>query len=125
MAQPWTHTIAIPKWVRGEKLFSAVPWLKDDMDLRPYGAVETTIEHGNEITLGLLVPDPFGKSTTAMLSIRNADWRKGGVADLTLAITNVLRFDVQPKPGAAIPINLSSGPLPAELDDNGANDPGD
>jgi hypothetical protein len=106
-----------PRW-------TAVPWLDTLADLRAFGPVETTVEHGSDVTLGLLIPDPFGKNTTAMLSIRATDWRSG---DVTLAITNVLSFDAGPvKERPAMDLGLLSNPVRKEFpDDNGCNTEGD
>lgn len=116
----WTHTRTVPKWTREQTLYSAVPWLRDVADLRSFGPVETIVEHGREVTFGLLIPEPFGRDTTAMLQITTKDWRSG---DVTLAITNALSFDYEPRRKRA---DLLSNPVrkafPDQLDDNGAGD---
>ncbi len=71
--------------------FTAVPWLHTRADLRAYGPPETTVEHGAAVTLGMLIPDPFGPGTSAVLSIHTADW-KGIDGDVTVAITDRLVF---------------------------------
>lgn len=105
----------------GKRLrWSAVPWLDTLADLRPFGPAENTVEQGQTITLGLLIPEPFGRDTTSMLTIRTENWRAGAV---TLAITKVLTFDIEPdKP----PMNMDLLRNPVRKvypDDNGANEP--
>lgn len=101
--------------------YSAVPWLDTQADLRPFGPAETTVEHGATVTLGFLVPDPFGRNTTAMVSIRTDDWRTGTV---TLAITNVLTFDAEPakKP---MDMTLLRNPARKAFPDDTRSDEGD
>lgn len=102
-----------PRW-------TAVPWLETSADLRSFGPPETTVENGRDICLGLLVPDPFGANTTAILSIRTTGWKNGVV---TLAITNALTFDVEPKKKPAMDLDLLSNPARKDYpDDNGASD---
>ena len=74
--------------------YSTVPWLRDVSDLRPYGAPETTVElcHGRDITHGLRIVAPFGPGTDAMLAVHAV--RDSGV--ITLAITNVIAYDLVP-----------------------------
>lgn len=71
--------------------YSSVPWLAD-VDLRPMGAPETVVElaGGEETALGLLIREPFGSGTDAILTVHaiRGDGNDGG--DITLAITNQL-----------------------------------
>lgn len=94
--------------------YTAVPWLQTAADLRAFGPPETTVECGETITMGLLVPDPFGPGTTAMLSITTADWRAGKV---TLAITNTLHFETGKQRDRGMDMDLLSNPRRHEDDE--------
>lgn len=84
--------------------FSAVPWLADT-DLAPMGAPETSVEMPDDITLGLLICDPFGKDSDAMLAIRAQRGNGNDGGDITLSIGSVVeRVTVN------IDINLQSNP---------------
>jgi hypothetical protein len=121
---PWTHTKTRPKWHFGEALWSSVPWLKDSADLRAMGPAECAVELPDDLTLGLLIPDPFGKETAAVLSVHATKGNGNDGGTITLAITNVLAFDVKPKPErSAMDLDLLSNPVRKPFpDDNGASD---
>jgi hypothetical protein len=126
MAQmPWTHTKTRPKWRYGETLWSSVPWLKDSADLRAMGPAECAVELPDDLTLGLLIPDPFGKETAAVLSVHATKGNGNDGGTITLAITNVLAFDVKPKAPerSAMDLDLLSNPVRKPFpDDNGCED---
>lgn len=74
--------------------YSACAWLDTDMDLRPQGEPETSVEiyDGAEITHGLAIRQPFGPGSDVMLAVHAI--RETGV--ITLSIDRVIQLDVSP-----------------------------
>jgi hypothetical protein len=99
--------------------FSAVPWLADS-DLRPMGRAETEVElyGGQEITHGLLIREPFGKETDAMLAVKatRGDGNDGGT--ITLAITDVIAYAVTPTLPVMDMRKLQSNPIRVKRDED-------
>lgn len=82
---------------RSERRYAAVPWLADS-DLYAMGPAETTVEVGSDITHGLLIREPFGKDTDAMLAIHATHGNGNDGGRVTLAITTVLTIEHAPQP---------------------------
>lgn len=70
--------------------YSAVPWLADDSDLSPMGSPEASVEMPGDLTLGLLIPHPFGKDADAMLAIHAHETPDDPGGIITLAITTIV-----------------------------------
>lgn len=89
---------------RSERRYAAVPWL-EDADLRPMGDPETTVElaGGAEIAHGLVIAQPFGPGSDAILTVHAV--METGV--ITLAVTNAIELDVTP---AVVDVPLQSNP---------------
>lgn len=85
---------------------------QDERDSQPMGEPETRIDLPGDLTLGLYIPAPFGRSTDAVLAVRaieNGD--QGGV--ITLAITNVIERSTPVR----VDVNLQSNPRRADDDE--------
>lgn len=74
--------------------YTAVPWLLTDVDLRAMGPAEICFESGHAIAMQLLIPDPFGRDSSVMLSIATEDWR---TKEVKLAIGKRVQETAQPK----------------------------
>lgn len=98
-----------PKWKKGDRLYPAVAWLTD-ADFLPMGEPETTVEclGGAAITHGLLIHQPFGPASTAILSVHSARGNGNDGGTITLAITNTLHWEPTAKP--AMDMTLLSNP---------------
>lgn len=87
-----------------DQRYSAVPWLSE-ADLVPMGAPETSIEAPGDLTLGLVIPHPFGPGD-AMLAIHAQETPNDPGGIISLAITALVEREVPP----AMDMTLLSGP---------------
>ncbi len=92
--------------------FSQVPWLLDAADLRPCLLPSSTVEHGERVTMGWYISDPFGRDTSRVLRVSTPDWRS---EDVTLSISEHEVYQAPDPPKRTTKAYV----MP---DDNGANE---
>lgn len=84
--------------------FIAGRWM-DEADFEAFGPPETSVEMPGDLTLGLVIPHPFGRDTDAMLTIHAQETPDDPGGIITLAIGSVVQ-----RATVNIDINLHSNP---------------
>jgi len=98
-------------------------WLRDQSDQRAMGPAECIVEMPGEITHGLLIPDPFGRGTAAMLNIHATRGSGNDGGTVTLAIATTMVFNTRKPPQRGSVGRLEFPPIGKIFpDSNGAED---